>query len=281
MVRAFVSSFDVDGDRTLATFPTYAEARADIKRKVDAWEASLAGPGKATPCACPKPPPRAAPAPPRAAPSADPSARVPITIDLQGCSCSCGDVDGEIYADGADDDTGEEAYNANCSTTQNVGGRRKQIHGHRRARGLDGRRRRGRAARRRRRHRAPCRPSRGNLPDACAAGRRAAAGGRGRWGARVKEMRFGATRTAAHEPSRQKRPRRAWSEAGRARQAELGEGEADAADDRRGEAEDAQLAGTARDAARRGEGDERSWVAGEPSVASRGSRIWSRSAAHM
>lgn len=39
--RAFASSFDVDGVRTVTTFATFAEARADHERKFSAWQATL------------------------------------------------------------------------------------------------------------------------------------------------------------------------------------------------------------------------------------------------
>ena len=90
--KVFASSFDVGGVRTIATFPTFAEARADIKNKIDAWEAALTGPYKRTPCACP----------PR---------------------CQCGSVDGEIYGDD------EETYESTCNTLQNIDGRVQPVYG--------------------------------------------------------------------------------------------------------------------------------------------------------
>lgn len=101
--RAFVASFDVDGNRTVETFDTYKAAREHLHQREVAWVATLSGPETATPCACP-------PAPP------------PPARGLSMASCFCGFVDGEIYNDGPDE------YNANIHTTQNVRGDFKTTH---------------------------------------------------------------------------------------------------------------------------------------------------------
>ena len=119
--RAFVSSFDVDGVRTIATFATFAEARHDLKVKVDAWEASLTGPLKATPCAC-APRARSPDEPAQPAAQAGKGGWGPIQL-AANFTCSCGDVDGEIYGDD------ESSYEANCTVQQNVNGRIELIRG--------------------------------------------------------------------------------------------------------------------------------------------------------
>lgn len=119
--KAFASSFDVGGVRTIATFSTFAEARADIKNKIDAWEAARTGPYKSTPCACL---PRVRTAQELAFDAKQ--AALPAHVGFPcapTANCQCGSVDGEIYGDD------EETYEWTCSTLQNIDGRVQPIYG--------------------------------------------------------------------------------------------------------------------------------------------------------